>query len=264
MGWLWANEAPAKPSSQAPAQPPPRAPTSTSQAEPDADPEITKFLALIQAEMGGSSKPAQPAPARSPPAPSQQPTAPPEPSPKPSSWSSWFSRSSASTPSSNTTPTNDVSSRATYTDALPPTSSPSATETPTESIAESLLPTTMDCRQAFDLAFHCQSPGGQWNAIYRYGSVRTCSDLWDDFWFCMRSKGYSGPMKEDLIREHYRKKEHAKYGPGKPSSEDIWEPRERKVEPGTVFNETYEQPDVSDAEWQQAEMERLRRIRQGL
>lgn len=77
--------------------------------------------------------------------------------------------------------------------------------------------------------------GGQWNAVYRYGAMRSCSDQWDDFWFCMRTKSYSGEMREKMIRAHYRNREYAKYGPGKPSSEDIWESRSEKVEPGTVM-----------------------------
>ncbi|KAF3766287.1 hypothetical protein M406DRAFT_19483, partial [Cryphonectria parasitica EP155] len=104
-------------------------------------------------------------------------------------------------------------------------------------LAESLLPTTMDCESAFNQAFYCQSLGGQWNNIYRYGTVRACTDLWDDLWFCMRVKGQAaGPVKEDLIREHYRAKLLARYGPGKPSSEDVWRERTERVAPGEAFS----------------------------
>jgi hypothetical protein len=120
----------------------------------------------------------------------------------------------------------------------------------------------MNCRQAWDYAYACQSPQGQWNAVYRYGSVRKCSEQWEDFWFCMRTKGYDGKVKEDMIREHYRAKEARKYGAGKPSSEDVWDSRTEKVAPGTVFSLPFENPTVSDAEFQQAEMEKRWRIKQ--
>lgn len=122
----------------------------------------------------------------------------------------------------------------------------------------------MSCRQAFDLAFYCQSPGGQFNAVYRHGSMRSCSEHWADFRFCMRVKGYSEETKAAAIREHYRQREARKYGPGQPSSEDVWEGRDEKVAPETAFAERYDVPVVSDAGWQAAEIERRRRIREGL
>lgn len=122
----------------------------------------------------------------------------------------------------------------------------------------------MDCEQAFNQAFYCQSLGGQWNNIYRYGSVRSCSENWDDFWFCMRVKGYqAGPVKDNMIREHYRKKHLAKYGDGKPNSEDVWRERRERVPPGSAFSEQVEAPTVSDAEYQKWEMERMEKIRAG-
>lgn len=122
----------------------------------------------------------------------------------------------------------------------------------------------MDCEQAFNQAFYCQSLGGQWNNIYRYGGVRSCSDNWDDFWFCMRVKGYQpGPVKDNMIREHYRKRHLEKYGPGKPSSEDVWRERVERVPPGSAFSERVEAPTVSDAEFQKWEMERMEKIRKG-
>ena len=111
------------------------------------------------------------------------------------------------------------------------------------SLAEAVLPVQMSCRQAFDMAWACQSPAGQWHAVYRHGGVRPCSELWDDFWFCMRVKGYSeGPLKEEAIREHYRKKEMDKYyKPDTPSSEDVWQSRtvDEVLAPGTVFQNSF-------------------------
>ncbi|CAI4211855.1 unnamed protein product [Parascedosporium putredinis] len=132
-----------------------------------------------------------------------------------------------------------------------------------EALAHSLRPSDMSCRQAFDQAYACQSIGGQWNAIYREGSVRTCSHLWEDFWFCMRVKGYVGPMKEEAIKEHYRRKELEKYG-GKPNSEDVWVSRDEKVPPGTAFKEPFVPDNMSDEEWQLMEIERRKEIRREL
>lgn len=131
-------------------------------------------------------------------------------------------------------------------------------------LAESLLPTQMNCEQAFNLAYYCQSLGGQFTAVYRYGGMRSCSENWNDFWFCMRVKSYpAGEVKENMIREHYRNKELAKYGPGKPSSEDVWKERRTRVKPGEALSTPIEeqaQP-MSDAELQKWEMERYERIR---
>jgi len=126
----------------------------------------------------------------------------------------------------------------------------------------SLMPTEMSCRQAFDLAWGCQSPVGQFRNIYRYGEMRACSEQWDDFWFCMRTKGWSGETKKQMIRQHYRNKELRKYGPGKPSSEDVWESRDRKLTKEEAFNVQYQDPDWSDEEFNRMEMERRRRIRE--
>ncbi|KAH5895181.1 hypothetical protein HBI88_193760 [Parastagonospora nodorum] len=84
------------------------------------------------------------------------------------------------------------------------------------------LPRTMSCRAAFDSAFYCSSLGGHFNDIYRYGQLRSCSDHWNDFWFCMRVKNsYSGrDVKERMVQERYREKED-KLRKG-PSSEDVW------------------------------------------
>ncbi|CAK7209448.1 hypothetical protein SCUCBS95973_000444 [Sporothrix curviconia] len=150
------------------------------------------------------------------------------------------------------------------------------------SLAEATLPTSMSCRQAFDLAWACQSPAGQWRAVYRHGGVQPCSELWDDFWFCMRVKGYAeGPMKEEAIRSHYRKKEMDKYYlPGQPSSEDIWRSRtvDEILPPGAVFQQNFEvvvgsqtQPKEAqkddgreDATQILADAERRQKIRQGM
>ncbi|KAJ0337416.1 hypothetical protein COL922a_006778 [Colletotrichum nupharicola] len=239
MGWLWASPSPPKSpapgqASQAPASTPPS--SSTASNDSDIDPEIQKFIAMFQSE-GKQEEPAAPQPT---------PSSSTAPSKSSSSTSSWFSlKSSPNSPSQTNNRT------------ITPPADPN-------SVSETLLPTEMSCRQAFDMAFHCQSVGGQWNHIYRYGTMRSCSEHWEDFWFCMRIKSYTGTMKEEAIKAHYRQKEHDKYGDGKPNSEDIWQARTTKVPPGTAFAEKFEEPTLDDEEWQRMEMDRRRQIRTGL
>ncbi|KFA54877.1 hypothetical protein S40293_09095 [Stachybotrys chartarum IBT 40293] len=246
MGWLWASSSPrqspaATPNQQShatsPPAPPPPPPSSTPLApnEP-VDPEIQKFLSLLQGEPKTTNKPTH--------APSSTPSSQPissNASTSASSSSSWF----ALRTSSASTTANDPAQPAPLGSA----------------IAESLLPTEMSCSQAFDLAWACNSLGGQWNAVYRYGEMRSCSELWNDFWFCMRTKSYTGELKESMIKAHYRQKEHAKYGAGRPSSEDVWEGRTEKVAPGSCFQETFESPSVDDDEWRKNEQERRNKRR---
>ncbi|KAF2830471.1 hypothetical protein CC86DRAFT_367227 [Ophiobolus disseminans] len=106
------------------------------------------------------------------------------------------------------------------------TSSPNtASPTPTDEPLSTHLPRTMSCRAAFDSAFYCSSLGGHFNDIYRYGQLRSCSEHWNDFWFCMRVKNSYNPRetKERMVQERYREKE-AKVLSG-PSSEDVWRVR---------------------------------------
>ncbi|KAH0544725.1 hypothetical protein GP486_008499 [Trichoglossum hirsutum] len=92
---------------------------------------------------------------------------------------------------------------------------------------ESLYPTSMSCRQAFDMAFYCQSLGGQFQNIYRYGGLRDCSESWRRFRFCMRAKSWPEPRRAAMVQEHYRQRA-AVYKMG-PSSEDVWEVRKHPV-----------------------------------
>ncbi|EFR03383.1 hypothetical protein MGYG_06382 [Nannizzia gypsea CBS 118893] len=98
---------------------------------------------------------------------------------------------------------------------------------PTQFQSDSLYPKTMSCRTAFDYAYFCQSFGGQWVNVYRYGELRSCSEHWSDFWFCMRSKSLSDEEREKAISDRYRRKA-IKYKTG-PSSEDIWDLRKEPV-----------------------------------
>ncbi|WPG98907.1 Hypothetical protein R9X50_00170700 [Acrodontium crateriforme] len=92
-----------------------------------------------------------------------------------------------------------------------------------------LYPRTMSCRQAFDQAFYCQSLGGKFNDLYRYGHVKDCSEQWGAFWFCMRTRTYPEKEKENHIREYYAQRdERRRQELG--SSERIWDLREKAVE----------------------------------
>ncbi|KAK0651187.1 hypothetical protein B0T16DRAFT_403289 [Cercophora newfieldiana] len=120
----------------------------------------------------------------------------------------------------------------------------------------------MSCRDAFDYAWHCHTPGAQWNAVYRQGGLRSCSELWDDFWFCMRTKNYGPEMRAEAIKEHFRAKEQEKYGGGKPSSEDVWESRSEPVKPGTAFRAPFPAPKTGDEGIEKLDLERRRKERE--
>ncbi|OOF96184.1 hypothetical protein ASPCADRAFT_207544 [Aspergillus carbonarius ITEM 5010] len=103
-------------------------------------------------------------------------------------------------------------------------SSDSDPRAPPSSIApESLYDDTMSCRSAFDYAFFCQSFGGQFVNVYRYGELRSCSEHWDNFWMCVKTRTLPDQQRRKAIRDHNRKKA-IKYKTG-PSSEDVWEVR---------------------------------------
>lgn len=92
-----------------------------------------------------------------------------------------------------------------------------------------MYPRTMSCRQQFDQAYYCQSLGGKFNDLYRYGGIRSCSEQWGAFWFCMRNRTLSEKAKEEEVREFYRERDERRkkeWG----SSEDIWEIRTRAVD----------------------------------
>ncbi|KAJ5126185.1 hypothetical protein N7448_005495 [Penicillium atrosanguineum] len=95
---------------------------------------------------------------------------------------------------------------------------------PISSIAEeSLYADEMSCRTAFDYAFFCQSFGGQFVNVYRYGEMRSCSEHWDNFWLCMKTRGWGDELRKKAIRAHNQKKA-IKWKTG-PSSEDVWDVR---------------------------------------
>ncbi|KAK4550847.1 hypothetical protein LTR36_000427 [Oleoguttula mirabilis] len=90
-------------------------------------------------------------------------------------------------------------------------------------------PRAMSCRQAFDQAFYCQSLGGKFNDIYRYGHLKDCSEQWGAFWFCMRARQLPDKDKEPMISDYYAERDERRrkeFG----NSENIWELREKAVE----------------------------------
>ncbi|KAF1353341.1 hypothetical protein BDV97DRAFT_346348 [Delphinella strobiligena] len=92
-----------------------------------------------------------------------------------------------------------------------------------------LYPRTMSCRQAFDQAFYCQSMGGKFNDLYRYGSIQSCSQHWGAFWFCMRVKNLGDTERERSIAEWYENREERLKKERGGSSEDVWEIRTEPV-----------------------------------
>ncbi|KAL2018766.1 hypothetical protein VTK56DRAFT_394 [Thermocarpiscus australiensis] len=273
MGWFWkSSSSPANAGPSSPSNPPAPSTTPTPSAESRsesaaADPEVAKFWQMIQQE-ARSDEASQTTSTST--TTSSSPTST---SPTPKSTSSWLLPWTKDKPTTTTTQTPSPSPSASH-QADPTNPEPAAprtrsskhrTRTPQSlAMSEHLLPTTMSCRDAFDYAWHCHTPGAQWNAVYRYGSVRSCSELWDDFWFCMRTKSYGPELRAEAIRAHYRAKEEAKYGAGKPSSEDVWESRDERVAPGTAFREQFEPPIVDDEQFQREDAERRRKIRERL
>jgi hypothetical protein len=110
---------------------------------------------------------------------------------------------------------------------------------------DSLYPTEISCRSAFDYAFFCQSFGGQFVNVYRYGSFRKCSNHWEDFWICMRTRNWEETDRKKAIKDHYRKKA-VKYKQG-PSSEDVWSVRTEPVK--DAFQGDLEKLEADIREW---------------
>ncbi|GAB7354851.1 hypothetical protein MBLNU459_g5227t1 [Dothideomycetes sp. NU459] len=102
-------------------------------------------------------------------------------------------------------------------------------DTPLDISPNALYPRTMSCRQAFDQAFYCQSLGGKFNDIYRYGELRSCSDNWSAFWFCMRVRTLGDNERQEAVRDYYEKREDRIKQERGGSSEDIWEMRTEPV-----------------------------------
>lgn len=274
MGWFWGATAPAKPqqdAEQEPAQLPAHPPKAAATTAAEVDPEMRKFLEELMGEVKSMREADQAASREAAAATAAAATATTPASPKKpiSPWGSrWASASlSEQAPVETETTITTATTQHSHDDPSTTTADPdNPNNAPRLSpLAESLLPTTMNCETAFNLAFYCRSMGGQFNHLYRYGTVRSCNEHWKDFTFCMRVKGYGeGKVKEDSIRDHYRQKELAKYGPGMPSSEDVWKEREEMVRPGEAFSMPVEAPTVGDAEFQKWEMDRMERIRKGL
>ncbi|CAK3977675.1 Hypothetical predicted protein [Lecanosticta acicola] len=93
---------------------------------------------------------------------------------------------------------------------------------------DAVYPRTMSCRAQFDQAFYCQSLGGKFNDVYRYGHLRSCSEQWGAFWFCMRTRTLPEKEKEEQIRDYYKARDERRKKEGG-SSEDIWELRKTAV-----------------------------------
>ncbi|KAG5930481.1 hypothetical protein E4U42_001053 [Claviceps africana] len=205
MGWLWASSSQPTPQEQPKAPSPAPSPNARQASAPTepVDPEIQKFLQLLKTDEEESTNTRRHPPPPPTAASSQD---------SPPSIRSWLSLKASSKPNQ-------------------PDEAPLL-----DPLSESLLPTEMSCRQAFDLAWSCNGLAGQFNSVYRHGNMRSCSEHWDDFWFCMRTRAHTGPLKADMIRTHYRNKAYRKYGQDKPSSEDIWEKRTEKLPPGSTFN----------------------------
>ncbi|KAL6243561.1 hypothetical protein RBB50_009554 [Rhinocladiella similis] len=113
---------------------------------------------------------------------------------------------------------------------------------------DSLYPTEISCRSSFDYAMFCQSFGGQFVNIYRYGSFRSCSNHWDDFWLCMRTRNWDAKDRAAAIQDHYHKRA-MKWKTG-PSSEDVWDVRTEPVKDS--FQGNLDELEAAIAAWKKA------------
>lgn len=113
---------------------------------------------------------------------------------------------------------------------------------------DSLYPSQISCRSAFDYAMFCQGFSGQFVNVYRYGAFRSCSNHWEDFRLCMRTKNYPEAERKRMIKDHYRNKA-VKYKTG-PSSEDIWKVRTEPVK--DAFQDSLEELETKIEKWKQA------------
>jgi Protein of unknown function (DUF3128) len=128
-------------------------------------------------------------------------------------------------------------------------STSSFASTSTDDISpDSLYPTEIHCRSAFDYAFFCQSFGGQFVNVYRYGGFRSCSNHWQDFWLCMKTRNWKEKDRAKTIQDHYKKKA-IKYKTG-PSSEDVWEVRVEPIK--DAFQGNLEALEAKIEEWKKA------------
>jgi hypothetical protein len=93
----------------------------------------------------------------------------------------------------------------------------------------SMYPSVMSCRQLFDDAMWCRSPGSQLISLYRHGEGRDCSEMWADWRFCMSIKTDNDERRGPAVWQHYYERDSKKYK-GKPNSEDVWEARTEPVE----------------------------------
>ncbi|MDI1489201.1 MAG: hypothetical protein OHK93_008479 [Ramalina farinacea] len=128
-----------------------------------------------------------------------------------------------------------------------PSSNPKPLLTPSH-----LYPSKTNCHQHFDQAFHCQSPGGQFLHVYRYGTMRNCSQHWSNFWWCVRTnRGYgsSKTEREDKVRRRYWEQDQRTRQRREGCSEDVWRQRRYRVDEGVfVTGEVPEYPAVGEGE----------------
>ncbi|KAF2812090.1 uncharacterized protein BDZ99DRAFT_460870 [Mytilinidion resinicola] len=190
MGWLWSStpSQPPLPAQLPSTSPPPPAPASPKPRALTRDEQADAELRAFLAELSAETSPSNPTTTTSP-----------NPSQTPGALSKLKFHPSPSDGSAPLDPAHD----------------------------ESLYPSSMSCSAAFDSAFYCQSLGGKFNDIYRYGELRSCSEHWAQFWFCMRSKSLGEAERRRAVQAHYRQKA-ARVKAGK-SSEDVWEVRRAPV-----------------------------------
>lgn len=129
---------------------------------------------------------------------------------------------------SNQTPQSEATQPPPPSSQPQPSQQPELLEPASPPISSLSHPTALSCRSLFDQAFFCQSPAGQFLSVYRYKSIRSCSDIWADFRFCITTKNslskWAGDgVAAEAVEQRFREREERTYRtPGARSSDEVW------------------------------------------
>ncbi|BEI85835.1 hypothetical protein CcaverHIS002_0601220 [Cutaneotrichosporon cavernicola] len=117
-----------------------------------------------------------------------------------------------------------------------------------EKVQAPQYPTFQDvptCMTLFDQFFMCAALMPQVRAIYRFGHLKDCTPKWDDFKYCMSLKSEDEEERRQAwIKRRAEWWAHRRVGP---SSEDVWEVREKPLENFPPLYPEYDLDESQDA-----------------
>lgn len=103
------------------------------------------------------------------------------------------------------------------------------------------LPAHLSITTAFDELLQCFSIGGQIKQYYRYGSISSCEQQREKFWFAIRNGSFNDKDDKDItnltetelnrrkkIQDFYKERLLKEKALG--SSEDVWDVRQKPLE----------------------------------